>query len=112
MCDSNAALAHPLLDAGTWEATGFLSYTHGALAGAPTYGHTQPGILEMTADVEGIGSGLTMVVICNVGAVPLATGQPEGWRLLNTPLGDFNPLSPIIGVTYLSLPCIAIDRGA
>ncbi len=112
MFDQNSSMPKPLLASGLWEATGFLSYTHGALAGAPTYGHTQPGILKMTADVEGIGSGLTMVVICNVGAVPLATGQPEGWRLLNTPLGDFSPLSPIIGITHLSIPGIAVDRGA
>ena len=110
MFDQNPSMPKPLLASGLWEATRFVSYA--PVAGAPTYGTIQPGILEMTADVEGIGSGLTMVVICNVGAVPLATGQPEGWRLLNTPLGDFSPLSPIIGITHLSIPGIAVDRGA
>lgn len=112
MFDQNSSMPKPLLASGLWEATGFVGYTHGALADAPTYGTIQPGILEMTADVEGIGSGLTMVLICNVGAVPLSTGQPEGWRLLNTQFGDFAPLSPILGITHLSIPGIAVDRGA
>ena len=54
-----------------------------------------------------------MEVICNVGAVPLLTGEDEGWKLLDTPAyGSFVQLSPGVGITHLSVPGISIDRGA
>ncbi len=110
--DNATAVPKTVLASGLWEATKFVSYTHGALSGAPTYGTIQPGILTLKANVEGIGSGLTMVLVCNVGAAGLSTGQAEGWKLVGTSFGNFKPLSPILGITHLSIPGIAVDRGA
>ncbi len=101
-----------LLASGLWEATEFVSYNHGTLSDAPTYGTIQPGILTMKANIAGLGSGLTLALICNVGAVPLSVGQDEGWKLMGTSFGDFEPLDPVVGITHLSIPGIAVDRGA
>jgi len=41
------------------------------------------------------------------------TGEDEGWKLLDTPAyGTFVPLSPIVGITHLSVQGVSIDRGA
>jgi hypothetical protein len=106
--DQKHATPKPLLASGFWEPTGFVSYD---TKGLPSYGTIQPAILTFLADVEGIGSGLTMEVICNVGAVPLLTGEDEGWKLLATPAyGDFVPAG--VGISHLSLEGVSIDRGA
>jgi hypothetical protein len=98
----------PLIASGFWEPTGFVSYDTKGLA---SYGTIQPAILTLLADVEGIGSGLTMEVICNVGAIPLLTGEDEGWKLLATPAyGDFVPAG--VGISHLSLEGVSIDCGA
>jgi len=110
--DQASPMPRTLLASGLWEATKFVSYTHGTLSDAPTYGTIQPGILTMKANMAGLGSGLTLVLICNVGAVPLSVGQEEGWKLMGTSFGEFEPLDPIVGITHLSIPGIAIDRGA
>ena len=100
----------PLLAAGFWEATAFVSYD---TKGLGFFGFIQPAILTVLADFPGIGSGLTLQLICNVGAVPLLTGEDEGWKLLDTPAyGSFVPLSPVIGITHLSIQGVSIDRGA
>src|SRR5216683_6106815 len=100
----------PLIASGFWEPTGFVSYDTKGLA---SFGKIQPAILTVLADFEGIGSGLTLELICNVGAVPLSTGEVEGWKLLDTPAyGTFVPLSPIVGITHLSVQGVSIDRGA
>ena len=98
--DNAATMPKPLVASGRWRATKFVSYTTLGLA---SYGTIQPGILTMTADVEGIGKKLTLTLICNVGAVPLSTGQPEGWVLSGTPYGTFRPTTPIVGITHLSV---------
>lgn len=100
----------PLIAAGFWEATAFVSYD---TKGLGFFGFIQPGILTVLADFPGIGSGLTLELICNVGAVPLLTGEDEGWKLLDTPAyGSFVPLSPVVGITHLSIQGVSIDRGA
>ena len=100
----------PLIASGFWEATAFVSYD---TKGLGFFGKIQPAILTVLADFEGIGSGLTLKLICNVGAVPLLTGEDEGWQLLDTPAyGTFVPLSPIVGITHLSVQGVSIDRGA
>ncbi len=100
----------PLIASGFWEPTGFVSYDTKGLA---SFGKIQPAILTVLADFEGIGSGLTLELICNVGAVPLLTGEDEGWKLLDTPAyGSFVPLSPVVGITHLSIGGVSIDRGA
>jgi hypothetical protein len=108
--DQNHPLPKPLIASGFWEPRGFLNYD---TKGLPSYGTIQPAILTFLADVQGIGSGLRMEVICNVGAIPLMTGEPEGWKLLDTPAyGSFVPPSPGVGISHLSVPGVSIDRGA
>jgi hypothetical protein len=100
----------PLIASGFWEATAFVSYD---TKGLGFFGKIQPAILTVLADFDGIGRGLTLELICNVGAVPLLTGEDEGWKLLDTPAyGSFVPLSPGVGITHLSVPGVSIDRGA
>lgn len=98
----------PLIASGFWEATAFVSYD---TKGLGSFGTIQPGILTFLADVDGIGSGLTMEVVCNVGAVPLLTGEDEGWTLLHTPAyGTF--VQTGVGISHLSIQGVSIDRGA
>jgi hypothetical protein len=101
----------PLIFSGFWQPTAFVSYDTKDLG---SFGKIQPAILTVLADFEGIGSGLTLELICNVGAIPLLTGEDEGWKLLDTPAyGSFVPLSPVgVGITHLSVQGISIDRGA
>src|SRR5262249_41187998 len=55
--DQNHAVPKPLIASGVWEPTAFVSYD---TKGLGSYGHIQPAILTVLADVEGIGSGLTL----------------------------------------------------
>ena len=97
----------PLIAFGSWRATTFVNYD---TKGLPTYAVTQPAILELLADVQGLGSGLTLEVICNVGAAGAAgqTGEEEGWTLMGTPYGNFMQQSPPMGLSYLSIPGFSI----
>ena len=104
--DNAAALPKPLVASGRWTARKFVSYTTTGLA---SYGTIQPGIVVMKADVQGIGEDLTLTLVCNVGAVPLSTGMPEGWFLSGTSYGTFSPLSPsVVGITHLSVAGFSI----
>lgn len=113
-----AGFPKPLIAAGEWEPTKFLSYD---TFGLPAYGNIQPSILKVLADFEGVFSGVEMWLICNVGAAGAAgvTGQPEGFRLLGTPLGEFEPIiTPTIptgtlplGLTHISVEGHSIGRG-
>lgn len=105
--DQAHSMPKPLIASGFWEATNFVSYD---TKGLGSFGTIQPAILTFLADVDGIGSGLTMEVICNVGAIPLLTGEDEGWKLLNTKYGTFVPVG--VGISHLSVEGISIDRGA
>jgi hypothetical protein len=108
--DQAHATPKPLIASGFWEPTTFVSYD---TKGLPSYGNIQPAILTVLADFDVIGSGLTLELICNVGAVPLLTGEDEGWKLLHTPAyGSFVQLNPIAGITHLSVQDTSIDRGA
>lgn len=99
--DAMVSNPKPLVASGGWKAERFVSYD---TKGLGSYGTIQPGILVMTADVDGIGEDLTLRLICNVGAVPLLTGEDEGWVLSGTAYGTFHPLSPsLIGITHLSV---------
>jgi len=98
--DNAAPTPKPLVATGRWKARELVSYTTMGLA---SYGKIQPGILIVTADVEGIGKGLTMTVVCNVGPAGLMTGEEEGWDLDGTPYGKFEPLSPVVGISHLSI---------
>ncbi len=109
--DQASPIPKTLIASGFWEPTTFVSYD---TKGLGSYGTIQPAILTVLADFPGIGSGLTLELICNSGAGGLSTGQPEGWKLLDTPTyGSFVPLSPVgVGITHLSIQGISIDRGA
>lgn len=110
LSDFGVAVPRPVVAAGAWEARGFVSYD---TKGLPPYGTIQPGILMMTADLEGIGQGLTLAVICNVGSAGPAgaTGEEEGWELSGTPYGTFHQLSPVVGISHLSIEGFRVGGG-
>ncbi len=101
----------PLIASGFWETTTFVSYD---TKGLGSFGFIQPAILTVLADFAGIGSGLKLELICNVGALGAAgmTGEDEGWKLDTPAYGSFVPLSPGVGITHLSIQGVSIDRGA
>jgi hypothetical protein len=101
LSDQAVSVPRPLVVSGRWMARQFVSYTTKGLA---AYGTIQPGILVMKADVEGIGQGLTLAVVCNVGAQGPAgaTGEEEGWELFDTPAyGTFHQTG--VGISHLSI---------
>ena len=106
--DQAHAIPKPLVAHGLWEAKDFVDYDTKGLA---SYGEIQPAILELKADLEGLGTGLMMTLVCNVGAAGLSTGEEEGWELEGTPFGDFHQLTPAVGITHLSIEGISIMRG-
>jgi hypothetical protein len=97
--DNAKPVPKPLIKAGSWRATAFVSYD---TKGLPSYGGIQPGILTVLANVDGIGSGLELEIVCNFGPGGLLTGEEEGWYLSGTPYGKFSALSPPVGITHLS----------
>lgn len=105
----------PILAAGEWTPTKFLSYDTKSLS---PYGTIQPSILEMLADFEGVASGATLRIICNVGAAGPAgsTGELEGYMLSGTPFGTFTQITPcpgvVLGLTHIGLEGSTIDRGS
>jgi len=98
----------PLVATGRWEATKFVSYT---TKGLQPFGATQPGILVMKADVDGIGAGLTLRVVCNVGSRGPAgsTGEEEGWELETPQYGTFHQTG--VGLSHLSIEGFSIPLG-
>jgi hypothetical protein len=101
LSDQAVSVPRPLVVSGRWMARQFVSYTTKGLA---SYGTIQPGILVMKADVEGIGQGLTLAVVCNVGAQGPAgaTGEEEGWELMDTPAyGTFHQTG--VGISHMSI---------
>lgn len=71
--------------------------------GVGPYGMIQPAILTLRGDFDNLAEGATLEAVCNVGPAGLSTGEEEGWVLEGTPYGTFMPLSPIIGITHLSV---------
>ncbi|OLC67227.1 MAG: hypothetical protein AUJ02_09220 [Chloroflexi bacterium 13_1_40CM_3_65_12] len=111
--DQNASFPKPLIATGFWEPTAFVSYD---TRGLGSYGTIQPGILTMKIDLQPIGSAVhhdvTFELVCNVGAVPLLTGEEEGWNMEVPGFATFHPLKSPLGITHLSIGGVAIDRGA
>jgi len=102
----------PILASGNWDPTEIVDYD---TKGLGHYAGIQPAILTLKADWEGIGSGLTMELVCNVGPAGLATGDEEGWFLEDTPWGDFHPVvisGTPLGITHLSVEGVSTDQGA
>ena len=106
--DQAQPVPKPLVAHGLWEAKEFVDYD---TKGLGSYAEIQPGILKLKADLPGLGTGLMLTLICNVGPAGLSTGEEEGWELEGTPFGDFHPLSPIVGITHLSAEGISVMRG-
>lgn len=91
-----------LLASGTWEPTGFVSYT----STLPDYGRVRPSIVVVTVALHPDGGGSfegTLLVACNVGFAGLLTGQPEGFQL-NLPGRGLNFDTPLVGLTHISIP--------
>jgi hypothetical protein len=96
-------MGQELLASGKWEPTGFVSYT---TTGLPNYGRVQPSIIVVTVVLEPDAGGSlegTLQVACNIGFVPLLTGQPEGFKL-NLPGAGLNFDTPLVGLTHISIP--------
>jgi len=90
-----------LLASGTWEPTGFVSYT----STLPDYGRVRPSIVVVTVALHPDGGGSfegTLLVACNVGFAGLLTGQPEGFQL-NLPGRGLNFDTPLVGLTHISI---------
>jgi hypothetical protein len=91
-----------LLASGTWEPTGFVSYT----STLPDYGRVRPSIVVVTVALHPDGGGSfegTLLVACNVGFAGLLTGQPEGFQL-SLPGRGLNFDTPLVGLTHISIP--------
>jgi hypothetical protein len=95
-------MGQQLLASGTWEPTGFVSYT----STLPDYGRVRPSVIVVTValhpDAGGSFEG-TLLVACNVGFAGLLTGQPEGFKL-NLPGLGLNFDNPLAGLTHISIP--------
>ncbi len=98
--DQATPVPKKLLAFGDWRARRVLAYD---TKGLGSYGTIQPAILTLRADFDNLVEGATLELICNVGPAGLATGEEEGWVLEDTPYGTFMPLSPVIGITHLSV---------
>ncbi len=104
----NAAEPVPrtVLDFGTWLATDIVSFD---LVPDGTFGRITAGVLvlriRLFSDVDGSVSTATLRLICNIGDAGITTGLTEGFRLTidNTSFGEFEPLSPPLGLTHLGL---------
>jgi hypothetical protein len=91
-----------LLASGTWEPTGFVSYT----STLPDYGRVRPSVIVVTVVLNPDGGGSfegTLLVACNVGFASLLTGEPEGFKL-NLPGLGINFDNPLVGLTHISIP--------
>jgi hypothetical protein len=95
-------MGQQLVASGTWDVTGFVSYT----STLPDYGRVRPSILVVTVELHPDAGGSlagTLQVICNVGFAGLLTGEPEGFRL-NLPGAGINFDTPLVGLTHISIP--------
>ena len=95
----------PIIATGRWKATGAKrANTIG------TYGIYAGGFVEMLVDLFPQGkppiSGATLKVVCNLGPAGLHTDEGEEGFYLTIPggeMGTFEPFSPPLGVTIISL---------
>jgi hypothetical protein len=95
-------MGQQLVASGTWEPTGFVSYT----SNLPDYGRVRPSIVVVTVALHPDAGGSlegTLLVTCNVGFAGLLTGQPEGFKL-NLPGLGLNFDNPLVGLTHISIP--------
>ena len=86
---------------GKWRVTDFVSYS----TPVGDYGRIRASIITVRVDLEPDAGGSfagTLLVACNVGFVPLLTGQPEGFKLSIDGGLDFN--TPFLGLTHISIP--------
>ncbi len=114
LIDQASTTPKTIIHQGEWRPTELLDYD---TLGLSPYANIQPSILKLRADFEGFASGVDLWLICNVGAAGAAgsTGLPEGFRLVATSLGTFEPIitSGIpLGLTHISLEGVSVQRGA
>ncbi len=86
---------------GKWEVTDFLTYS----TPVADYGRVRASILTVRAQLEPDAGGSfpgTLLIACNVGFVPILTGQPEGFKLSLDAGLNFN--APFTGLTHISIP--------
>jgi hypothetical protein len=104
----NAAIPvpRPVFDFGTWVPTDIVSFDP---VPDGTFGRITAGILvlriRLFSDVDESVSTATLRLICNIGDAGITTAEPEGFVLNidGTPVGDFRPLSPVVGLTHIGL---------
>jgi hypothetical protein len=70
--------------------------------------HRRGACTTLSSSFESLGTGLSLTLVCNVGAAGLLTGEEEGWELEGTPYGDFHQLDPPVGITHLSVEGISV----
>lgn len=85
---------------GTWQAKELLDFNViGAGLGFAA------GTVDVTLEVTVAGTGdvltLSSKLVCNLDAAGLVTGLKEGLYVPGTPVGDFEPLHPEVGLTAL-----------
>jgi hypothetical protein len=110
--DQNTPVPKKILASGNWDPTEIVDYD---TKGLGSYAGIQPAILTVKADWAGIGTGLTMELVCNVGPAGLSTGEEEGWFLEDTSFGDFTPVvisGTPLGITHLSVAGVSTEQGA
>ncbi len=111
LIDDSVPAPKPTIDFGTWRAKELLSFTlcpaSASDSTACRYGRIESSILELevelVSDADGPAIPATLRLICNIGAVPITTGEPEGY-VLTAPFGTFSPFVPALGLTHISVP--------
>lgn len=112
--DDASVTPKTLINTGRWRARKILKYEKQV----GTYGRIAASVLEMEVDLlPDLGpvrriEGVNLRIICNIGAAGLMTGEPEGYVLTvpGVPFGAFRPLSPVIGLTHISVPGASGER--
>ncbi len=112
--DDASVMPKRIINSGRWKARKILKYEKQV----GTYGRIAASILEMEVDLlPDLGpvrriEGANLRIICNIGAAGLMTGEPEGYVLTvpGAPFGPFRPLSPVLGLTHISVPGASGER--
>ncbi len=98
--NNTSPVPQTILDQGTWQAIGFVSFSQ-----IGTYGQITPGILVITVEfdsISGTQTTTTMTIVCNAPQGGFFTGSAEGVTVALA--GDtFAPTSPGRGITLIEL---------
>ncbi|MBI3959973.1 MAG: hypothetical protein HY328_14265 [Chloroflexi bacterium] len=103
------------IGAGTWRVKKGVEFTAG-----PTYGAATGGIADLLIELLPVGGDpieAILRVVCNLPAVPYATGSPEGIVLTVPDVDTFTPITsetpgvPPFGITIISMLSVGEDDG-